>query len=145
MEINERIFFLLEQEGKKASALAAYLNIKPSSITSWKNEGSYPSSKYIQKISEFLNVSVNYLITGEEDSKYANENILNSAIVHGNNSKAINGDNFEINKNTGINPLSEQQKELIRIYNSLSVRKQIELMSLAYKMEEEIKAWKIQK
>ena len=67
MEINERIFYLLNKQGKKASALADYLGIKPSSITGWKNEGSYPSSKYIQKISEFLNVSIQYLITGKDD------------------------------------------------------------------------------
>ena len=67
MEVNERIFYLLTQQGKKASALAEYLGIKPSSITGWKNEGSYPSSKYIQKISEFLNVSIEYLITGKDN------------------------------------------------------------------------------
>ena len=67
MEINERIFYLLNQQSKKASALAKYLGIKPSSITGWKNEGSYPSSKYIQKISEFLNVSIEYLITGTDN------------------------------------------------------------------------------
>lgn len=67
MEINERIFYLLNKQGKKASALAEYLGIKPSSITGWKNDGSYPSSKYIQKISEFLNISIEYLVTGKSD------------------------------------------------------------------------------
>jgi len=66
MEINERIFYLLNKQNKTASSLANYLNIKSSSITGWKNEGSYPSSKYIQKISEFLNVSVDYLVTGNQ-------------------------------------------------------------------------------
>ena len=56
MQINERIFVLLSEQGKTASALAAYLGINPASITGWKNEGSYPSSKYVPAISEFLNV-----------------------------------------------------------------------------------------
>lgn len=75
MEINERIFHLLNQQGKKASALADFLGIKPSSITGWKNEGSYPSSKYIQKISEFLNVPIEYLVNGSTvDNFVENEN-----------------------------------------------------------------------
>lgn len=72
MEINERIFFLLKQQGKKASNLAEHLSIKPSSITGWKNEGSYPSSKYIEKISEFLNVPIEYLVTGKSSIQSLN-------------------------------------------------------------------------
>ena len=64
MQINERIFVLLNEQGKTASALAAYLGINPASITGWKNEGSYPSSKYVPAISAFLNVSSEYLLTG---------------------------------------------------------------------------------
>lgn len=66
MEVNERIFKLLEDQKKTAKELAEYIGVKPSSISSWKNENSYPSSKYILKISEFLNVSPTFLFLGEE-------------------------------------------------------------------------------
>lgn len=68
MDINERIFVLLNKQGKTASALAAHLGIKPASITGWKNEGSYPSSKYVPAISEFLNVSSEFLLTGNDSA-----------------------------------------------------------------------------
>ena len=81
MEINERVFYLLKKQGKTASSLANYLDIKPSSITGWKNEGSFPSSKYIQKISEFLNVTVEYLVMGNDTT--TNSNIVTAPINTG--------------------------------------------------------------
>ena len=64
MEINERIFYLLEQQKRTAKELGDFIGVKPSSISAWKTEGSYPSSKYIIRISEFFNVSIDYLFTG---------------------------------------------------------------------------------
>ena len=68
MEINKRIFMLLEQQGKTAKQLGEYIGVKPSSISAWKTEGSYPSSKYVIRISEFFSVSIGFLFTGEDDS-----------------------------------------------------------------------------
>lgn len=67
MEINERIFYLLDRQDKKAKDLAKYIGISASSVSAWKTENSYPSSKYIIRISEFLNVSIEYLLTGIDD------------------------------------------------------------------------------
>ncbi|GFI23415.1 hypothetical protein IMSAGC011_02203 [Lachnospiraceae bacterium] len=69
MKINERIFYLLEQQHKNAKDLGKYIGVNPSSISAWKNEGSFPSSKYIVGISEFLDVSLDYLCTGVEKTK----------------------------------------------------------------------------
>lgn len=67
MEINERIFYLLEEQKKTAKELGEYIGVKPSSISAWKNEGSYPSSKYVIRISEFFQVPIKYLFTGESE------------------------------------------------------------------------------
>lgn len=68
MEINERIFYLLEKQGRTARELGDFIGVKPSSISAWKTEGSYPSSKYIIRISEFFKVSIDYLFTGESNT-----------------------------------------------------------------------------
>ena len=68
MEINERIFYLLEKQKRTAKELGDYIGIRPSSISAWKTEGSYPSSKYIVRISEFFGVSIEYLFTGQNNS-----------------------------------------------------------------------------
>lgn len=66
MTVSERIFFLLKEKNLTAKDLGSYIDVKPSSISAWKNEGSYPSSKYIVRISEFLEVSLEFLLTGKE-------------------------------------------------------------------------------
>lgn len=71
MTVSERIFLLLKEKKLTAKDLGEYIDVKPSSISAWKNEGSYPSSKYIVRISEFLNVSLEYLLTGKEKSSPA--------------------------------------------------------------------------
>ncbi len=53
MEISQRIFKLLEEQKKTARQLGDFVGVKPSSISAWKNEGSYPSSKYIVRIWNF--------------------------------------------------------------------------------------------
>lgn len=69
MTIGERIAQLLKEQGKMAKDLAAYLGISASSVTGWAR-GSYPSSQHIIKISEFLNVSAEFLLTGEAVESY---------------------------------------------------------------------------
>lgn len=82
MMINERIFHLLDKQNKTAKDLGKFIGVNASSISAWKNEGSFPSSKYIigfpnflmfllniylqvlriQTISRYLKVSKNLLI-----------------------------------------------------------------------------------
>ena len=70
MMINERIFHLLDKQNKTAKDLGKFIGVNASSISAWKNEGSFPSSKYIIGISEFFNVSIEYLFTGIEDPNH---------------------------------------------------------------------------
>jgi transcriptional regulator with XRE-family HTH domain len=79
MTIGERIAQLLDEQGKPAKNLARYLGIDASSVTGWVR-GSWPSSKYIIKISQFLDVSVEWLLTGEVD-KQAQKNVDADAIT----------------------------------------------------------------
>lgn len=68
MEINERIFYLLEKQNRTAKELGDFIGVRPSSISAWKTEGSYPSSKHIIRISEFFNVPIEYLFTGQNNN-----------------------------------------------------------------------------
>lgn len=68
MTIGERIAQLLKLQGKMAKDLAEYLGISASSVTGWVH-GSYPSSQYVVKISEFFGISANYLLTGQDASE----------------------------------------------------------------------------
>lgn len=69
MEITDRIFALLLEQKKTAKQLCEFVGISQASVSAWKTSGSYPSSKHVVRISEFLGVSPNYLLTGEDSPK----------------------------------------------------------------------------
>lgn len=68
MVFTQRIFELLEAQGKSKAELARYLGIRPTTVTEWHTKGKKPSSDYISRISEFLGVTCDYLLTGENSS-----------------------------------------------------------------------------
>lgn len=74
MTINQRLFEMLEQRGFKSSDLAKFLNIRDSTVCTWKQRGTNPPSDYLLRICEFLNISTNYLLSGEEVKPQLNEN-----------------------------------------------------------------------
>ncbi len=74
MTISERIFLLLKEKGLTQKALSEYTGISQPAITDWKKKGTNPSADKIVKLSEFLGVSVYYLLTGKEESFPASQN-----------------------------------------------------------------------
>lgn len=66
MTISERIFQTIEEKRLKTSELAKRLEISQSVITNWKKRKTTPPMEYTLVICEFLNVSIEYLITGKE-------------------------------------------------------------------------------
>jgi transcriptional regulator with XRE-family HTH domain len=66
MEIIERIYQLLDEKEKKAYELCAKLDIRTSTMSTWKARISDPPAKYMKTIADFLGVSLDYLLTGNE-------------------------------------------------------------------------------
>lgn len=66
MTICERIFDIIEEKRLKASELAKKLEIKQSVISNWKKRNTNPPIEYSVVICEFLEISLEYLITGKE-------------------------------------------------------------------------------
>ena len=66
MTIIDRIQYLLDQRGLKIIDLAAHLNVTQGTVSSWKSRQTDPPTKYLSDIANFLSVSVQYLITGDE-------------------------------------------------------------------------------
>ncbi len=59
-----RTFALLKAQGKKHKDLADHLGVSPQRVTDWKSGRIFSYSKYMDRIAEFLGVSVDYLLTG---------------------------------------------------------------------------------
>jgi transcriptional regulator with XRE-family HTH domain len=71
-EIFER---LLQEKGLKAADVTRATGIKSPVFSEWKKGKSKPNTEKMIKIAKFLDVSVEYLTTGE-DSRYSTEDAL---------------------------------------------------------------------
>lgn len=66
MEIIERILKTLDEKDKLAVELCRLLDIQQSTFSSWKTRKKNPPAEYLKTIADFLGVSLDYLITGED-------------------------------------------------------------------------------
>lgn len=77
--IVQRILEVLDERGKTKTELANMLNASPSLITKWKNAGYMPPVESIVDICNFLNVSIEYVLTGKGSNitkeQFANPNL----------------------------------------------------------------------
>lgn len=76
MTISQRIFLLLKGQKKTQKQLSDFTGISTSAISAWNKKGTNPASEYLVSIAKFLNVSLDYLLTGQEKSpsSYLTEN-----------------------------------------------------------------------
>lgn len=66
MTIIERILNELKAKGLKKTDLAQHLNKPKSQISMWESRNSNPPSELIPDISDFLGVSIDYILRGED-------------------------------------------------------------------------------
>lgn len=74
MSINKRIFDTMKRKKITQETLAKELNTSQSVIAGWKNRGTSPSMEYLPKICEVLDVTWEYIITGERSKEHLTEN-----------------------------------------------------------------------
>lgn len=64
--IIDRIYELLTEKNKKASELCKALGIQQSTMSTWKTNHRDPPAKDMKTIADFLGVSLDLLLTGED-------------------------------------------------------------------------------
>lgn len=67
--ISERLKEIREKRGLSKKELALKIGVSPSTITRYEKDGRIPKLTILKKISEALNVPINYLLGKEEDIK----------------------------------------------------------------------------
>lgn len=65
-DIGRRMFQIMEEKHVKSKDMCALLNIKENTLSSWKARNKDPESKDIFAICEYLGVSCEYLLTGND-------------------------------------------------------------------------------
>lgn len=71
MDFVNRIDLKLKEKNVKRQAMYDDLNLNHSAVTAWKKRGTIPSGDICLKIANYLNVSVEWLLTGNEPEKTA--------------------------------------------------------------------------
>lgn len=68
MSVTQRIFEILDtQKGKSQKGLAKFIGVAPNTVTDWRRLKSSPSIDKIEAIANYLDVSILYLVRGEDE------------------------------------------------------------------------------
>ena len=130
LTINERLFQLLTDQRQTQKGLADFIVVNERNIATWKARGSDPPAKLISKIADFFNVSIEWMLTGEDQH---GTSFVNNGSVSG-----TLGQHYGtlIIQNGGERALSDECAELIRIYESLEIKQRIRLLDFAFSLED---------
>ena len=134
-ELNERIKELRKKHNLTLFDVAEYLGVKEATAQRYES-GNIKNIKYetICKLAELFECEPQYLLGWCNDNPGTyNSTIMNSSVVNGNNSTTF----IVPGRSNAPIELSDQAVELLRIYNSLSVKGQTLLLARAFEFEEE--------
>lgn len=93
----------------------------------------------LAKIADYLDCSVDYLL-GRTDEPSSTSNIIDGnvtggAVVQGSHHSNVTVSNSECK-------LTDEETELLRLFNSLDVKRRIKILNLAFALDDEVKAEK---
>lgn len=130
---------LLQKNNITAYKLSKDLGISETLISQWKNGRQVPKYDSIKILCQYFDVSSDYILgmTDNPNTRSITNNV--SGIMSGNNVVGSNGGSFTM-KNPQVNQeyqISDEAKEILRIYESLDVRKRMKLLNTAFSLEEE--------
>ena len=120
---------LLKERGITAYRVAQETGVTTSTLTSWKQGKYVPKMDKLRKIADYLQVSVEYLMTGEESAKDAASPLLTPSEEHDIAKKmaVLIGELNQRNEALMFNgePLDDESRELLResLENSLRIGK----------------------
>lgn len=127
----ERLRRLRKNRDVTQGQLAEYLGVVPSAIGKYERlPDSYPSVEVLIKISEYFDVSIDYLLKGTMP-RGSVENNLNGVLS---NSPFIQANNGGVVFN-GDGSISPEAMELLHIYEKLGGRDRLKLLNFAVDLE----------
>ena len=95
-------------------------------------KGSMLKSDSLAKIADYLGCSVDYLL-GRTNVPFLATNVINGNVIDGTVVQASHHNHVIVN-NSKRN-LTDEEEELLRLFNSLDVKQRIKILDLAFKLE----------
>lgn len=117
-----RIKKLVIDNNISIAELERIIGISNGRIKRW--ESSIPGIDKVNLIAKYFDVSLDYLVNGEEKNNKNNMNM-------GDNNFPNQDDNISFNK------LTPQELEILKIYNSFDLKKQVIFLSKIFELENE--------
>lgn len=131
--MNDKIKELRKRKNITLLEMADFLGVKESTAQRYES-GSIKSMRYetICKLAELFDCDPGYIMGWKDTPGTFNVTITNSSVVNGNHASSLI-------LQTGVEEsreMTDQAAELLRIFNSLSVKGQTILLSRAFELEE---------
>lgn len=120
--------YLCKSMGTTPNAVCKELGFSGATSTHWKN-GTIPNGNAIITIADYFNCSTDYLLGCVTEPKATFKNIHTSNILNVNGN---NGDNFTLTVNRAL----DENKELLELIQSLSLKQKAKIITFIYDMME---------
>ena len=133
----EQVKSLCDSRRIAITALARKLHLSPSAPNNWK-EGTLPKAETIMKISEYFNVSTDFLLYGEDrHSNSASQVYGGAAVLQGSTGNTVSVSSN--GQSSGKQAVDGFEAELLRIYQALDMKGKASMLQAAYTLEEAAK------
>lgn len=116
----DRALQLLNDKRLTQAAMAEFLEVRPSTVSYWFTQGGDIPSKYLIKVCEFLGTTPNFLFTGSETVDEPEQPVQD-----------VQTEQPERPADNSMG-LSEDEEELIRIYQNLDREGKTMVLATAY-------------
>jgi len=126
----EKVRKMCLERGISITALIVELGFSKGTATRWKN-GAVPNESTIKKVADYFGISP-FAFSDIHSANAITGDIHNSNVVQGNHAQTLIVRNGETSERT----LSEREVELLRVFNTLTVKEQTRLLSFAFELED---------
>ena len=131
----DQVKSLCDSQRIAITALARKLSLSPSAPNNWK-EGTLPKAETIMKISEYFNVSTDFLLYGADRHSNSASQVYGGAAVLQNSA----GNTVSVSSSKGQQQSQAVEDsfetELLRIYRALDLKGKSALLQAAYGLED---------
>lgn len=117
------------QKGTKPNPLAKELNLASGSMTTWKN-GKIPNGETLIKITDYLDVSVDYLL-GRTETPDKYKSSITTGDIQGNNNA-----NMNVNSSKQSNEFDATTIQIAEAFQKLDIFGKAEVMNLITKLSQ---------
>ena len=122
---------LCKERGTTPSTVSRELGYSMGSVGHWK-KGATPSGDKVVPFADYFGVTTDYLLKGDDNAN-GTVNFFGSAsdgAIQGVNNGSV------IVHNGQQQAISDEAAELLRVYNSLDIKKRIKLLETAFSLED---------